>query len=87
MTKLPMDMPSQKNKKDPDDFIAVTTQLDDSGQSAVTPAEIASAVTVKKSATPVSQADLKPPKEINGPKGLEPTRYGDWESRGRCHDF
>lgn len=26
-------------------------------------------------------------KEVNGPKGLEPTRYGDWESRGRCHDF
>ena len=25
--------------------------------------------------------------EINGPKGLEPTRYGDWESKGRCHDF
>ena len=26
-------------------------------------------------------------KEINGPKGLEPTRYGDWESQGRCYDF
>ena len=26
-------------------------------------------------------------KEINGPKGLEPTRYGDWESKGRCSDF
>jgi len=27
------------------------------------------------------------PKELNGPKGLEPTRYGDWESKGRCYDF
>ena len=26
-------------------------------------------------------------KEINGPKGLEPTRYGDWEAKGRCYDF
>ena len=26
-------------------------------------------------------------KEINGPKGLEPMRYGDWESKGRCYDF
>lgn len=26
-------------------------------------------------------------REINGPKGLEPTRYGDWESKGRCYDF
>ena len=31
---------------------------------------------------------LKPrPKEIGGPKGLEPTRYGDWEKAGRCIDF
>ncbi|GJL82034.1 MAG: hypothetical protein DHS20C01_16680 [marine bacterium B5-7] len=26
-------------------------------------------------------------KEIGGPKGLEPTRYGDWERKGRCVDF
>ncbi len=26
-------------------------------------------------------------KEIGGPKGLEPTRYGDWEKAGRCIDF
>ena len=26
-------------------------------------------------------------KEKDGPKGLEPTRYGDWESKGRCIDF
>ncbi|WP_347989170.1 succinate dehydrogenase assembly factor 4 [Methylomonas sp. AM2-LC] len=25
--------------------------------------------------------------EVNGPKGLEPTRYGDWERKGRCVDF
>ena len=29
----------------------------------------------------------KIPAEINGPKGLEPTRYGDWEQKGRCTDF
>lgn len=27
------------------------------------------------------------PDELGGPKGLEPTRYGDWESKGRCIDF
>ncbi len=27
------------------------------------------------------------PEEIGGPKGLEPTRYGDWERKGRCIDF
>ena len=25
--------------------------------------------------------------EVNGPKGPEPTRYGDWEQKGRCTDF
>ncbi|MEQ8233852.1 MAG: DUF1674 domain-containing protein [Gammaproteobacteria bacterium] len=27
------------------------------------------------------------PREIGGPKGLEPTRFGDWERKGRCIDF
>ena len=31
------------------------------------------------------QVDMPP--ETNGPKGLEPTRYGDWENGGRCTDF
>ena len=25
--------------------------------------------------------------EKGGPKGLEPTRYGDWENKGICWDF
>ncbi len=25
--------------------------------------------------------------EIGGPAGPEPTRYGDWERKGRCIDF
>ena len=27
------------------------------------------------------------PKESGGPKGPEPTRYGDWERKGLCSDF
>jgi hypothetical protein len=37
-------------------------------------------VTEKPAASP-------PPKETGGPKGPEPTRYGDWEVNGRCTDF
>lgn len=29
----------------------------------------------------------KPPREIGGPRGPEPTRHGDWEVNGRCTDF
>ena len=27
------------------------------------------------------------PKELQGPKGPEPTRYGDWERKGIAADF
>jgi hypothetical protein len=33
-------------------------------------------------------ANAKPlPKEFPGPKGPEPTRYGDWENKGIASDF
>ena len=35
-----------------------------------------------------ADAEAKPlPPEIGGPKGLEPTRYGDWERKGIVSDF
>ncbi|HET7131839.1 MAG TPA: DUF1674 domain-containing protein, partial [Gammaproteobacteria bacterium] len=34
-----------------------------------------------------SDSDPCLPREIGGPKGPEPTRYGDWEKAGRCIDF
>ena len=33
------------------------------------------------------ETTLKLPKEIGGPKELEPTRYGDWEKKGITSDF
>jgi hypothetical protein len=39
-------------------------------------------------AAAVAQADATPPpKEFQGPKGPEPTRYGDWENKGIASDF
>jgi hypothetical protein len=35
-----------------------------------------------------AEADARPaPKEYQGPKGPEPTRYGDWENKGIASDF
>ena len=34
-----------------------------------------------------AEANGEKPVEVGGPKGLEPTRYGDWERAGRCVDF
>ena len=41
---------------------------------------------------PVAKGEDQPvspvrPPEFGGPKGPEPTRYGDWERKGRCIDF
>ena len=36
---------------------------------------------------PEKAVDGAMPPEVNGPKGPEPTRYGDWEQKGRCTDF
>ena len=36
---------------------------------------------------PQSADSPQMPVEIGGPPGLEPTRYGDWERKGRCIDF
>jgi hypothetical protein len=42
--------------------------------------------TADQAALPVPDAAAMP-HEVNGPKGPEPTRYGDWEQKGRCTDF
>ena len=34
-----------------------------------------------------NKKDTKKTKEFNGPKGPEPTRYGDWEKKGIVYDF
>lgn len=38
-------------------------------------------------AAPASPPETGPLEEIGGPKGPEPTRFGDWERKGRCIDF
>jgi len=34
-----------------------------------------------------ADADKQQRRETGGPSGPEPTRYGDWERKGRCIDF
>lgn len=41
---------------------------------------------VPADAAPAPAAAPKP-REVGGPTGPEPTRYGDWERKGRCTDF
>lgn len=38
-------------------------------------------------AQPAAAKTADMPKEIGGPAGPEPTRYGDWAFKGRVTDF
>ena len=46
-------------------------------------------VSQKKAESEVVIVDSEKASEVEkgGPSGLEPTRYGDWERKGRCIDF
>lgn len=49
-----------------------------------------SAEAVKPGAEPMKKTTGEKaarPKEVGGPSGPEPTRYGDWERKGICVDF
>lgn len=41
----------------------------------------------KKKTEPAQEQRDSRPKEVGGPEGPEPTRYGDWERKGVCSDF
>ena len=54
----------------------------------LTPAPPGSAGTGTAAAKPQGdEAGKDARREIGGPAGPEPTRYGDWEHAGRCIDF
>jgi hypothetical protein len=58
-------------------------------ETAEQPADVAAAMPPAEAAKHPARPARPPvlPKETGGPKGLEPTRYGDWERNGRCTDF
>ena len=55
-------------------------------QNAAVPVAEAPAGAFPQESVPPAEAK-KWPREIGGPSGLEPTRYGDWERNGRVSDF
>lgn len=63
---------------------------DSKGQAPLPPAAqraLAEAEERRKKAKLAEDAAGPKPKEVNGPKGPEPTRYGDWEKKGIASDF
>ena len=58
--------------------------LSDAAKRALAEAEARRA---KKAEDEAADSAGKRNKEVDGPKGPEPTRYGDWERKGIASDF
>lgn len=81
-----------KPRKAAVDPLTAPPEVKDSADTKALPAEAAA-----QDAAPETSAGKKPalekpagektPKELGGPSGPEPTRYGDWERKGICVDF
>jgi hypothetical protein len=50
-------------------------------------AEAAQRAKAEADARRAKEAKVELPPELGGPKGPEPTRYGDWERKGIVSDF
>jgi hypothetical protein len=50
-------------------------------------AEAAERAKAEAEARRTKEAKVQLPPELGGPKGPEPTRYGDWEIKGIVSDF
>ncbi|MDD9990361.1 MAG: DUF1674 domain-containing protein [Rhodospirillales bacterium] len=71
-----------------------STSTDTARLTAATEAVAAAAVAVAESGSAANNGDgagaeerVEPVPEVGGPAGPEPTRYGDWERKGRAIDF
>ena len=63
--------------------------LPPAGRAAPAPGVVTAPIAeVPTAEAPVAPAPPRPmPKELGGPAGPEPTRFGDWERKGRVSDF
>lgn len=76
-------MPEKDQKTDPSTAGSVDAARPEQPQQGSTPRDSGSGVRkVNLRDMPPAQAD-----EVGGPRGPEPTRYGDWERKGRVSDF
>jgi hypothetical protein len=70
-----------------DDPLQPTTAISSAEPKALSPAA-QRALAEAEARRRLAAAEAKSlPKEFQGPKGPEPTRYGDWENKGLASDF
>jgi len=82
-------IPAKESKSHETDAIASSPKTDAVVQSDTAAHELSYVADVPGSAGSAMRVPgkLAGGKETGGPEGPEPTRYGDWERKGRCIDF
>ena len=69
------------------EFVAVPNVPSVENPAAIASLDVRARAPVPSPAQQPAEGPNVPGAEIGGPKGPEPTRYGDWERNGRCVDF
>ena len=74
---------------DPKSFVtSPPATAESAGRKPLTPAAQRALAEAEARRQAAAAASAQPmPKEFQGPKGPEPTRYGDWENKGIASDF
>ncbi|RCK32899.1 DUF1674 domain-containing protein [Thalassospira profundimaris] len=75
-----------KEKAEPQSDAVTPTETDEIAGADAAPQLSQDAINALAEAKAFKEAAAKA-REIGGPKGPEPTRFGDWENKGRCIDF
>jgi hypothetical protein len=75
-------VPPRPPARDPPD---VATEVGGAGEEAAHPVPPIEAPETEM--VEMWNADAPSGPEYGGPRGAEPTRYGDWAQKGRCTDF
>lgn len=85
VAELPSELAKAADHLDTDTIEHGATQFE------TNPSEASETKNTELKTSELGSTELEPTKpgqtEHGGPKGLEPTRYGDWERNGRCTDF
>ena len=83
-------MPSSRQETTPDVAstpVVTATNASASQVSHIATAPIATECVDVETNRRASVPPIEIPIEVGGREGPEPTRFGDWEKRGRCIDF
>ena len=78
---------SANNNHSDDQSVKTKTAVDATPRKPLNPAAERALSEAAARRAALDRKTAEQPKEVHGPQGPEPTRYGDWERKGLASDF